>query len=93
MGLDIERVLNEKGLNKAKLAEMLGRGDNRSYVSNLLKNPTLKTLEAIANALDVDIKDLFNTTKKDKKTIQLIIDNKLHTFESVEELKAFANGQ
>ncbi|OPC76182.1 hypothetical protein BAZ12_19425 [Elizabethkingia miricola] len=66
MGLNVERILEKKGLNKAKLAELLGRGDNRSYVTNLLKSPSLVSLEKIAEVLDVDIVELFDPINREK---------------------------
>ena len=66
--LDVERILKEKGLNKSKLAELLGT-DNRSYVSNLLNNnPTLSSLQKIADVLEVDVKDLFVSEKESVST-------------------------
>jgi len=58
MGLDVDSVLKSKGLTRSKLSELLG--SNRSYVTNALKNPTLETLEKIATALEVDIRELFS---------------------------------
>lgn len=59
MGLNIDRILERKGLNRSKLSELLGK-KNRSYVTNALKNPTLKTLEDISNVLGVSVRDLFD---------------------------------
>lgn len=68
MGLNVERLLEKKGINKAKLSELLGRGDNRSYATNLLKSPSLASLEKIAEALDVDIVELFDPVDDKKET-------------------------
>lgn len=72
--LDIERILKEKGLNKAKLAELLGT-DNRSYVTNLLNNPTLSSLQKITDVLDVEVKDLF-VSEKEKTITPIYIKDK-----------------
>gem|GEM_PF-5116686 len=37
MALNVERLLEKKGINKAKLSELLGRGDNRSLCNKLVK--------------------------------------------------------
>ncbi|CAI9673416.1 conjugal transfer protein TrbA [Elizabethkingia miricola] len=68
--LDIERVLKEKSISKAKLAELLEV--NRSYVTNVLNgnNPNLSTLTRIADALEVEVKDLFRS-KKEKQEVPL----------------------
>jgi len=71
MALNVERILEIKGINKAKLSELLGRGENRSYATNLLKSPSLTSLEKIAEALEVDIVELFDPidAKKDTEPI------------------------
>ncbi|WP_061084551.1 helix-turn-helix domain-containing protein [Chryseobacterium indologenes] len=68
MGLNVERILEKKGINKAKLSELLGRGDNRSYATNLLKSPSLASLEKIAEALEVDIVELFDPVDEKRNT-------------------------
>jgi transcriptional regulator with XRE-family HTH domain len=68
MGLNVDRILEKKSLNRAKLSELLGRGDNRSYVTNLLKTPSLASLEKIAEALEVDIVELFDPVDEKKDT-------------------------
>lgn len=68
MGLNVERILEKKGINKAKLSELLGRGDNRSYATNLLKSPSLASLEKIAEALEVDIVELFDPIDEQANT-------------------------
>lgn len=71
MALNVERILEKKGLNKAKLSELLGRGDNRSYATNLLKSPSLVSLEKIAEALNVDIVELFDPVDEKSDTIPI----------------------
>lgn len=61
MSLNVDAVLERKGLNRSKLAGLLGRKNNRSYVTNILKNPTVGTLEKIATALNVDVVELFDS--------------------------------
>lgn len=51
--MEIERILKEKGLSKAALANMIGA--QRQNINNLLTNPKLSTLEKIADALDVPV--------------------------------------
>lgn len=84
MSLDIDRVLEKRGLNKSSLSTMLGK--SRSYVQNALKNPTLETLQSIADALDVEVKDLFVSTK-DKAPAELIEDLKETLGELDDKLK------
>lgn len=71
MALNVERLLEKKGINKAKLSELLGRGDNRSYATNLLKSPSLASLEKIAEALEVDIVELFDPIDEEQNTVPI----------------------
>lgn len=60
----IKVVLVEKGRTNIWLAEKIGR--NTATVSRWCTNevqPSLDTLVEIAKVLDVDIKDLLNSTK------------------------------
>lgn len=51
-------------------------------------NPTVETLEKIANALEVDISELFAPKKKEKETIGFIkIDGVIHEIKSFDDLK------
>lgn len=84
MGLDVDYILKEKGLSRSKLADLLG--SNRSYVTNILKNPTVETLEKVALALEVDIKDLFG----DKHSLLngfVEYDNTIYSIKSKEDLE------
>ena len=87
MGLNIEKVLHQKGLNKAKLAELLGRKDNRSYVTNLLKSPSYASLEKIADVLGVDVKDLFDDTKEEGLTALIEFKGEFFKANTVNELE------
>lgn len=87
MGLNIEKVLHQKGLNKAKLAELLGRKDNRSYVTNLLKSPSYASLEKIADVLEVDVKDLFDDTKEEGLTALIEYKGEFFKANTVNELE------
>ncbi|CVK17169.1 Cro/C1-type HTH DNA-binding domain-containing protein [Apibacter mensalis] len=87
MGLNIEKVLHQKGLNKAKLAELLGRKDNRSYVTNLLKSPSYASLEKIADVLGVDVKDLFDDTKDEDLTALIDYKGEFFRANTIEELQ------
>ena len=60
----IKEVLNEKGIKQIWLAEKLGKSYNmvNAYAKNR-QQPRLETLMEIANILDVDVKDLIQSTK------------------------------
>lgn len=58
MALRIKEVIKEKGMTVNSLAEKMGI--NRVGLSNHINgNPSVEVLEKIANALEVDIAELF----------------------------------
>ncbi len=62
----IKEVLEEKGIKQKWLAEKLDKSYNivNGYVLNR-QQPRLEVLMAIAEILDVDVKDLIISNKKD----------------------------
>lgn len=86
MGLDVDRILKNKSLSRSKLADLLG--SNRSYVTNALKNPTIETLEKIANALEVDIRELFTPDTADGELNGFVEYNgEIHKISSISDLE------
>lgn len=61
----IKEVLEEKGIKQTWLAEQLGKSYNmvNGYVQNR-QQPRLEVLIQIAEILDVDVKELIESTKK-----------------------------
>ena len=61
----IKKVLEEKGINQKWLAEKLDKSYNivNGYVQNR-QQPRLEVLMAIAEILDVDVKDLIISNKE-----------------------------
>jgi transcriptional regulator with XRE-family HTH domain len=61
----IKEVLSEKGIKQTWLAEQLGKSYNmvNGYVQNR-QQPRLEVLIEIAEILDVDVKELIESTKK-----------------------------
>ena len=62
----IKEVLKEKGIKQIWLADKLGKSYNmvNGYVQNR-QQPHLEALNDIAEILDVDIKQLITSTKKE----------------------------
>lgn len=58
----IESILKEKGLTKTAFADLMGT--SRQNINSLLKNPTREKLEAIAQALNVPLWQLFATPEE-----------------------------
>ena len=57
----IKEVCKEKGITVSQLAEKMGiKQESLSRAIN--GNPTLETLERIANALEVDVPELFTSS-------------------------------
>lgn len=59
LGNNIKRIRLKKGMSQGDICRKLGV--DRSYISNVEsgnKNPTLSTIEKIAKALAVKVKDL-----------------------------------
>lgn len=92
--LKLKEILKNKGITGKELAKRANVTE--ASISKLSKGdsiPRKDLLIAISEILDVDIKDLFYSTKKDSKKIQVIINDELKTFHSVKEFKEFANNQ
>tara|TARA_B110000902_G_scaffold41898_1_gene45360 strand:- start:642 stop:845 length:204 start_codon:yes stop_codon:yes gene_type:complete len=64
----IKEVLEEKGIKQIWLAEKLGKSYNmvNAYVQNR-QQPRLEILMNIAEILDIDVKELIISNKKDTK--------------------------
>lgn len=87
--LIIKEIIKSKGYSVTSLAERIGM--TQVSLSRIINgNPTVETLEKIAHALDVDVRDLFRPTKP-SETIHVIRDNKLTTFNSLEEFRSYVN--
>jgi transcriptional regulator with XRE-family HTH domain len=61
----IKEVLEEKGIKQTWLAEKLGKSYNmvNGYAQNR-QQPRLEVLIEIAEILDIDVKELIESTKK-----------------------------
>lgn len=63
--LRLKEVLKEKGIASKDLAEKVNVSKNTiSFISTGKTQPRFELLLQIAEALDVDVKDLFNSTKQ-----------------------------
>jgi putative transcriptional regulator len=64
----IKEVLKEKGIKQIWLADKLGKSYNmvNGYVQNR-QQPRLEVLIEIANVLNVDVRELITSTKKEKE--------------------------
>lgn len=70
--LKIKEVIKKKGYTVTSLANKIGMA--QVSLSRIINgNPTVDTLSKIANALDVDIRELFNPTKDSGSEHQLYV--------------------
>ncbi|MEG0815736.1 MAG: helix-turn-helix transcriptional regulator [Mucinivorans sp.] len=86
MNLRVKEICKEKGLTMEQVAQSIGIA-RVNLTKAINGNPTLSTLENIANALGVDITELFSR----KGAFTALIDSGgiLHRFDSVEALEGF----
>lgn len=86
--LDIKRIMKQKGITRKDLAEKLEV--NPVSVSRLINgNPTIDTLQRIADALGVTIPELFAPQNTSDFTAFIDHKGELKRFDSVDELKRF----
>ncbi len=89
--LKLKELLKEKNVTGKQLAEKLNVTENAiSLIVNNKRQPRFEMLQSIAEFLNVDIRDLFNSTKEGEK-IYLIIKEELHTFNTIDEVKEYVN--
>lgn len=82
--LRIKEIIDSKGIKLKDLANMTGL--SYTYMSEVARNtkfPRADSLISIANALDVDIRDLFVSTKQQEKGIKEKLEE---TRDSIEEI-------
>lgn len=68
MDLRIKEVIKERGMTITELADKMGI--NRVNLSNMVNgNPTVETLNKIADAIECPVTELFEQPKKDTLSI------------------------
>lgn len=68
MNLRIKDIIKEKGMTITELADKMGI--NRVNLSNMINgNPTVETLNKIADSLCVPVTELFEQPKRDSVSI------------------------
>ena len=83
--LRIAEILQEKGISKTEFADMMGI--KKQNVNVLLETNNIKKLEEIANALSVDITDLWKGKNVSEPSINgfIEINGEVFTIKSVED--------
>ena len=86
MTLRIREICKVKGIDMADLAGILGITPN-TLSRNINGNPTLETLEKIANALNVKITELFEVDSDTELTALVEHQKDFYKAETLEGLK------
>ncbi|MEQ3166439.1 helix-turn-helix transcriptional regulator [Parabacteroides goldsteinii] len=85
MELRIKELIKEKGTTIQNIADLIGV--NRVTLSNSINgNPTLETLEKIANALGVPVAELFDKSS-DEVVGAVRIGKDMHVINSKEDIR------
>ena len=61
LGQNLKRIRTQKGISQGDISRKLNM--DRGYISrleNMMKNPTLSTIQKIADFLEVSVNDLIN---------------------------------
>ncbi len=89
--LRLKEILKEKSITGKDLAQKVGVTQATiSNINNGVHFPTADLLLKIAQTLNVDVRDLFYSSKEELP-IHLIMNSKLHIFNDISELKKFVN--
>lgn len=86
--LRIREILKEKGITQEELAQMIGV-TRSSLIKTIDGNPTIETLQKIADALDVTVPELFAPQSESSFTALIDNEGELRRFDSADELKRF----
>lgn len=90
MDLRIKDIARDKGIMLKDLAILLGMA-SETLSRTINGNPTVETLQKIADALNVHITELFQQPTKNTGVPEvhgfLKVDNTIHEIKSIEDLK------
>lgn len=87
MELKVKDLIKQKGMTMQQFAERLGVTRD-TLTRNINGNPTLETLERIANALEVDIAELFVRNTPDSEVNGYVkVKGTLYEVRSLDDLR------
>ena len=86
--LRIAEILQEKGISKTEFAEMMGI--KKQNVNVLLETNNIKKLDEIANALGVELTDLWKVKNNSEPSINgfIEVNGQVFTIKSVEDFNS-----
>ena len=83
---NVLRILGERNMTKGELAEL--SGVSISFLSDMTTgkgNPSLKTMERVADALETPLATLLETTDIDQESLEVLSEHKMYKFRSLPE--------
>ena len=90
MELRVKEICKEKGILMEELANKLGIA-RVNLTKTINGNPTIGTLERIAEALDVDFMDLFAKNEKEEANGYIELDGVIHKITSKDDIRGLAD--
>ncbi|MBS5979984.1 MAG: helix-turn-helix transcriptional regulator [Dysgonomonas mossii] len=87
MGLRINEILEEKGISIAELGRRINKSRSTMHATLEKGNPQYSTLVEIADAIGVDVTELFDPTQKDGLIGVIRYNNKSYEINSIEDIK------
>lgn len=86
--LRLKEILEEKNMTLTDLSEKTGiEKGNLSAISNNKKNPTMETLKKIADALEINLVELFSPVEKTDILGIIRVKDIYHEVKSIEEIE------
>lgn len=89
--LRIKEILKEKNVTQEELGNRIGV-TRSSLIKTINGNPTIETLQKIADALEVSVPELFAPQSGNNFTALIDNDGELRRFDSAEDLRRFLEG-
>ena len=86
--LRVKDIIKEKGLTMQEVSDRIGIVRD-TLTRQINSNPTVETLQRIADALEVTVPELFTSQSSSDFTALIDYKGELKRFNSVDELKRF----
>lgn len=86
--LRVKEIIKEKGLTMQEVSDRIGIVRD-TLTRQINGNPTVETLQKIADALEVTVPELFTSQSSSDFTALIDYNGELKRFNSVDELKRF----
>ena len=86
--LRVKEIIKEKGLTMQEVSDRIGIVRD-TLTRQINGNPTVETLQKIADALEITVPELFTSQSSSNFTALIDYKGELKRFNSVDELKRF----